>query len=65
MAKRNVTYDIKTYNLKTPITLGQKMMLYLQGQQTQVAIKKIERIFNEGSKVSKNNTKFIILFDPE
>ena len=50
---------IKTYNLKTPITLGQKMMLYLQGQQAQVAIKKIERIFNEGSKVSKNNTKFI------
>jgi len=50
---------IKTYDLKTPITLGQKMMFYLQGQQKQITIKKIERIFNEGSKVSKNNTKFI------
>ena len=50
---------IKTYNLKTPITQGQKMMFHLQEQQTQVTIKKIERIFNEGSKVSRNNTKFI------
>ena len=50
---------IKTYDLKTPISLGQKMMFYLQGQKTQIAIKKIERIFNEGSKVSKNNTRFI------
>ncbi len=50
---------IKTYNLKTPISLGQKMMFYLQGQKTQIAIKKIERIFNEGSTVSKNNTRFI------
>ena len=48
---------IKTYDLKTtPITLGQKMMFYLQGQQKQVTIKKIERIFKEGSKVSRNNT---------
>ena len=31
---------IKTYNLKTPITQGQKMMLYLQEQQTQIVIKK-------------------------
>ena len=50
---------IKTYDLTTPITLGQKMMFYLQGQQKQITIKKIERIFNEGSKVSRNNTKFI------
>ncbi len=50
---------IKTYNLKAAITLGQKMILYLQEQKTQVTIKKIERIFNEGSKVSKTNTKFI------
>ena len=50
---------IKTYDLKSPITLGQKMMLYLQGQKAQIVIKKIERIFNEGSKVSRNNTKFI------
>lgn len=50
---------IKTYELKTPISLGQKMMLYLQGQKSQITIKKIERIFNEGSKVSKNNTRFI------
>ena len=50
---------IKTYDLKTPITLGQKMMFYLQGQKKQITIKKIERIFNEGSKVSRNNTKFI------
>ncbi|MBP5372572.1 MAG: hypothetical protein J6Y44_00100, partial [Clostridia bacterium] len=42
---------IKTYDLKTiPITLGQKMMFYLQGQQKPVTIKKIERIFKEGSK---------------
>ena len=32
------------------------MMFYLQGQQKQVTIKKIERIFKEGSKVSRNNT---------
>ena len=50
---------IKTYELKTPISLGQKMMFYLQGQKTQITIKKIERIFNEGSKVSRNNTRFI------
>ena len=50
---------IKTYDLKTPISLGQKMMFYLQGQKSQITIKKIERIFNEGSKVSKNNTRFI------
>jgi elongation factor 1 alpha-like protein len=50
---------IKTYDLKTPISLGQKMMFYLQGQKTQISIKKIERIFNEGSKISKNNTRFI------
>ena len=50
---------IKTYELKIPISLGQKMMFYLQGQKTQISIKKIERIFNEGSKVSKNNTRFI------
>ena len=50
---------IKTYDLKTPISLGQKMMFYLQGQKSQISIKKIERIFNEGSKVSKNNTRFI------
>ena len=50
---------IKTYDLKTPITLGEKMMFYLQGQKKQITIKKIERIFNEGSKVSRNNTKFI------
>ena len=50
---------IKTYELKTPISLGQKMMFYLQGQKTQISIKKIERIFNEGSKISKNNTRFI------
>ena len=50
---------IKTYNIKTPITLGQHMILYLQEQKTQIVIKKIERIFNEGSKVSRNNTKFI------
>ena len=50
---------IKTYDLKVPISLGQKMMFYLQGQKTQISIKKIERIFNEGSKVSKNNTRFI------
>ena len=50
---------IKTYELKTPISLGQKMMFYLQGQKSQISIKKIERIFNEGSKVSKNNTRFI------
>ena len=50
---------IKTYDLKVPISLGQKMMFYLQGQKTQITIKKIERIFNEGSKVSKNNTRFI------
>ena len=35
------------------------MMFYLQGQKVQISIKKIERIFNEGSKVSKNNTRFI------
>jgi elongation factor 1 alpha-like protein len=50
---------IKTYDLKTPISLGQKMMFYLQGQKSQISIKKIERIFNEGSKISKNNTRFI------
>jgi len=50
---------IKTYDIKTPISLGQKMMFYLQGQKVQISIKKIERIFNEGSKVSKNNTRFI------
>ena len=50
---------IKTYVIKTPISLGQKMMFYLQGQKVQISIKKIERIFNEGSKVSKNNTRFI------
>jgi len=50
---------IKTYELKTPISLGQKMMFYLQGQKAQISIKKIERIFNEGSKISKNNTRFI------
>ena len=50
---------IKTYELKTPISLGQKMMFYLQGQKSQISIKKIERIFNEGSKASKNNTRFI------
>lgn len=50
---------IKTYELKVPISLGQKMMFYLQGQKAQISIKKIERIFNEGSKVSKNNTRFI------
>jgi len=50
---------IKTYELKTPISLGQKMMLYLQGQKSQICIKKIERIFNEGSKVSKTNKRFI------
>ena len=50
---------IKTYELKMPISLGQKMMFYLQRQKTQIIIKKIERIFNEGSKVSRNNTRFI------
>ena len=50
---------IKTYDLKTPISLGQKMMFYLQGQKSQISIKKIVRIFNEGSKISKNNTRFI------
>ena len=50
---------IKTYDIKVPISLGQKMMFYLQGQKSQIAIKKIERIFNEGNKVSKNNTRFI------
>ena len=35
------------------------MMFYLQEQKKQVTIKKIERIFNEGSKVSRNNTRFI------
>lgn len=50
---------IKTYNIKAPLTLGQKMLLYLQGQRVQIVIKKIERIFNEGNKVSRNNTKFI------
>ena len=50
---------IKTFELKVPLSLGQKMMFYLQGQKTQISIKKIERIFNEGSKVSKNNTRFI------
>lgn len=50
---------IKTYVLKTPIGIGQKMMFYLQEQKKQVTIKKIERIFNEGSKVSRNNTRFI------
>lgn len=50
---------IKTYDIKTPISLGQKMMFYLQGQKVQISIKKIERIFNEGSQVSKNNTRFI------
>ena len=50
---------IKTYNLKTPVVTGQKMMFYLQEQKKQVTIKKIERIYNEGSTVSRNNTKFI------
>ena len=50
---------INTYNLKTPIMQGEKMMFYLQGQQTQIVIKKIEKIFNEGNQVSRNNAKFI------
>ena len=52
---------IKTYNIKPPITQGEKMMLYLQGQQSQIVIKKIERTFNEGSEVSKKKSVFIPL----
>ena len=50
---------VKTCDIKIPISLGQKMMFYLQGQKTQITIKKIEKIFNEGSVISKNNTRFI------
>ena len=31
------------------------MLFYLQGQEKQIVIKKIERIFNEGSQISRNN----------
>ena len=50
---------INTYNLAKPIMQGEKMMFYLQGQQTQIVIKKIEKIYNEGNTVSRNNAKFI------
>ena len=52
---------IKTYDIKVPISLGQTMMFYLQGQKREITIKKIERIFSEvnGGGKSKNNTRFI------
>ena len=50
---------IKTYNLKSFIMLGEKMMFYLQGQQRQIVIKKVERIYDEEGKVTKKNSKFI------
>ena len=52
---------IKTYDIKVPISLGQTMMFYLQGQKREIIIKKIERIFNElnGGGKSKNNSRFI------
>ena len=51
--------NIKTYDLKVPITLGKKMMFYLQGQKSQITIKKIEKIYNEGSEITKKNSRFI------
>ena len=52
---------IKTYDIKVPISLGQTMMFYLQGQKREITIKKIERIFSEvnGGAKSKSNTRFI------
>ena len=46
---------IKTYDIAKPIMKGESMLLYLQGQEKQIVIKKIERIFNEGSQISRNN----------
>ena len=44
---------IKTYELKTPISLGQKMMFYLQGQKAQISIKKLKESLIKEAKYQK------------
>ncbi|MCQ2816269.1 MAG: GTP-binding protein [archaeon] len=51
--------QIKTLDIKCPLSLNQKMFLHLQGQKVQITIKKILKIFNEDNSVSKNNSIFI------
>lgn len=51
--------QIKTLDLKTPISIGQKMFLHLQGQKVQSNIKKILKIYNDDNTTSKNNPIFI------
>lgn len=51
--------QIKTLDIKCPLSLNQKMFLHLQGQKVQISIKKILKIFNEDNSVSKNNPIFV------
>ena len=51
--------QIKTLDIKCPISIGQKLFLHLQGQKIQVTIKKILKIYNEDNSVEKKNTIFI------
>lgn len=51
--------QIKTLDLKAPISMGQKMFLHLQGQKIQVAVKRILKIYNDDNTTVKNNSIFI------
>lgn len=55
----SIQAQIKTLDMKTPITIGQKMFIHLQGQKVQTSLKKIIKIFNDDNSVAKNNPIFI------
>ena len=51
--------QVKTLDIKYPISIGQKLFLHLQSQKVQISIKKILKIYNEDNSVEKKNTIFI------
>ena len=51
--------QVKTLDIKYPISIGQKLFLHLQSQKVQISIKKILTIYNEDNSVEKKNTIFI------
>ena len=51
--------QIKTLDVKTPISIGQKMFLHLQGQKVQASVKKIIKIYNDNNTTVRNGPIFI------
>ena len=51
--------QVKTLDIKCPVSVGQKMFLHLQGQKVQVKVRKILKIYNDDNSTVKNNSIFI------